>query len=70
MNAIGAVRTDATEKPEATLLSNYAAFSKALSSHLRSPVQPSIAIVTRGGAVSVIQDLQLEAHGKLCGAGL
>jgi len=62
---IGAVRTDATEKPEATLLSNYAAFSKALSSHLRSPVQPSIAIVTSQAAqFSVIQDLQLEAQRK------
>jgi len=47
---IGAVRTDATEKPEATLLSNFAAFSKALSPHLRNPQQPSIAIVTSQAA--------------------
>jgi hypothetical protein len=62
---IGAVRTDATEKPEATLLGNYAAFSRALSPHLRNPQQPSIAIVTSQAAqFSVIQDLQLEAQRK------
>jgi hypothetical protein len=60
---IGAVRTDATEKPEATLLSNFATFSKALSPHLRNPQQPSIAIVTSQAAqFSVLQDLQLEAQ--------
>jgi hypothetical protein len=62
---IGAVRTDATEKPEAALLSGYATFSKALSPHLRNPQQPSIAIVTSQAAqFSVIQDLQLEAQRK------
>ena len=62
---IGAVRTDATEKPEATLLGNYATFAKALSPHLRHPQQPSIAIVTSQAAqFSVIQDLQLEAQRK------
>ena len=62
---IGAVRTDATEKPEATLLSTFATFSKALSPHLRNPQQPSIAIVTSQAAqFSVIQDLQLEAQRK------
>jgi hypothetical protein len=62
---IGAVRTDATEKPEATLLSSYATFSKALSPHLRNPQPPSIAIVTSQAAqFSVIQELQLEAQRK------
>ncbi|MGA7930170.1 MAG: hypothetical protein WCA20_29775, partial [Candidatus Sulfotelmatobacter sp.] len=62
---IGAIRTDATEKPEATLLRNYAAFSKALSPHLRNPQQPSIAIVTSQAAqFSVMADLQLEAQRK------
>jgi hypothetical protein len=62
---IGAIRTDATEKPEATLLRNYAAFSKALSPHLRHPQQPSIAIVTSQAAqFSVRADLQLEAQRK------
>ncbi len=62
---IGAVLPDATEKPEATLLRNYASFSKALSPHLRNPEQPAIAIVTSQAAqFSVIGDLQLEAQRK------
>jgi hypothetical protein len=62
---IGAVRTDATEKPEATLLRAYAAFSKALGPHLRNPQQPSIAIVTSQAAqFSVMADFQLEAQRK------
>ena len=62
---IGAIRTDATEKPEATLLHDFAVFSKALSPHLRNPQQASIAIVTSQAAqFSVIQELQLEAQRK------
>jgi hypothetical protein len=62
---IGAVRTDATEKPEATLLRDYAAFSKALGPHLRNPQQASIAIVTSQAAqFSVMADFQLEAQRK------
>ena len=62
---IGAVLPDATEKPEARLLRNYATFSKALSPHLRNPEQPAIAIVTSQAAqFSVIGDLQLEAQRK------
>ncbi len=62
---IGAVRPDATEKPDATVLRDYAAFSKALSGHLRNPQQPFIAIVTSQAAqFSVIADLQLEAQRK------
>src|SRR5438445_6291275 len=41
---IGAVRPDGTEKPEATLLRDYARFAKSLSPHLRHPQQPAIAI--------------------------
>ena len=41
---IGAVRTDATEKPEATVMESYAAFAVSLQSHLRNPQQPPIAI--------------------------
>ncbi len=62
---IGAVLPDETEKPEATLLRRYAAFSKALSPHLRKPQLPSVAIVTSQAAqFSVIQQLQLEAQQK------
>ncbi len=62
---IGAVRTDGTEKPEATVMEAYAAFAKSLSGHLRTPQQPSIAVVTSQAAqFSVIGDLQLEAQRK------
>jgi hypothetical protein len=62
---IGAVFPDATEKPEATVLRAYAAFSKALSPHLRDPQLPEVAIVTSQAAqFSAIQGLQLEAQQK------
>jgi hypothetical protein len=62
---IGAVFPDETEKPEATLLRAYAAFSKSFSPHLRNPQQPSVAIVTSQAAqFSVIAGLQLEAQQK------
>ena len=62
---IGAVRTDATEKPEATLLRDYASFSKSFSEHLHNPQQPPVALVTSQAAqFSVIADLQLEAQRK------
>jgi hypothetical protein len=60
---IGAVRTDATEKPEADVLRSFAAFAHSVGEHLRSPEQPSIAIVTSQAAqFSVHADLQLEAQ--------
>ena len=37
---IGAVRTDYTEKPEATLLRAFAQFAPSLQEHLRDPQQP------------------------------
>ncbi len=62
---IGAVLPDATEKPEATVLRAYAAFSKSLSPHLHNPQLPSVAIVTSQAAqFSVIGGLQLEAQQK------
>ena len=62
---IGAVRTDATEKPEATVMESYATFAVSLQSHLRNPQQPPIAIVTSQAAqFSVLGDLQLEAQRK------
>jgi hypothetical protein len=60
---IGAVRPDATEKPEATLLRDYAAFAKALSPHLQNPELPSIAIVTsQAMQYSSMSDVQLTAQ--------
>ena len=62
---IGAVLPDGTEKPEATILRQYATFSKALSPHLRNPEQPAIAIITSQAAqFSVMGELQLEAQRK------
>ena len=62
---IGAVLPDATEKPEATVLRAYAAFSKALGPHLRNPQLPEVAIVTSQAAqFSAIQQFQLEAQQK------
>jgi hypothetical protein len=60
---IGAVRPDATEKPEATVLRDYATFAGALSPHLQNPELPSIAIVTSQAVqYSAMSDVQLTAQ--------
>ena len=60
---IGAVRTDYTEKPEASLLRAYAQFAPSLHEHLRDPQLPSIAIVTSQAAqYSALADFQLAAQ--------
>ena len=60
---IGAVRTDYTEKPEATLLRAFGRFVPSLHEHLRDPQLPPIAIITSQAAqFSVIADFQLEAQ--------
>ncbi|MBZ5687284.1 MAG: hypothetical protein LAP86_19860 [Acidobacteriia bacterium] len=60
---IGAVRTDYTEKPEATLLREFARFASSLQEHLRDPQLPPVAIVTSQAAqYSVLADFQLEAQ--------
>ena len=60
---IGAVRTDYTEKPEASVMRAFAQFAPALHGHLRDPQQPAIAIVTSQAAqFSVLADFQLEAQ--------
>jgi len=62
---IGAVRADSTEKPEATVMRDFATFAKSLHSHLQSPRQPSVAVVTSQAAqFSILSDLQLEAQQK------
>ncbi len=62
---IGAVRTDGTEKEEATVLRDFATFAKSLHPHLVNPQPPQIAIVTSQAAqFSVINDMQLEAQRK------
>jgi hypothetical protein len=60
---IGAVRTDYTEKPEATLLRDFAKFAPSLREHLREPELPAVAIVTSQAAqFSVMGEFQLEAQ--------
>jgi hypothetical protein len=60
---IGAVRTDYTEKPEATLLRAFAKFAPSLSERLGGLQSPQVAIITSQAAqFSVIGDLQLEAQ--------
>lgn len=60
---IGALRADATEKPEAGVLRDFAAFARQIAPSLRNPQVPAVAIVTSQAAqFSVIQDLQIEAQ--------
>jgi hypothetical protein len=60
---IGAVRTDYTEKPEASLMRGFARFAPSLQEHLRDPQPPLIAIITSQAAqYSAIADFQLEAQ--------
>jgi len=60
---IGAVRTDYTEKPEATVMRGFAQFASALQTHLRDPQQPSIVVITSQAAqYSAIADFQLEGQ--------
>jgi hypothetical protein len=62
---IGALRADGTEKPEATVMRDFATFAKSLHSHLQNPRQSPVAIVTSQAAqFSILADLQLEAQQK------
>lgn len=60
---IGALRADGTEKPEAEVLRNFAAFARQIAPSLRAPQPAAVAVVTSQAAqFSVIQDLQIEAQ--------
>ena len=60
---IGAVRPDGTEKPEATVLRDFASLSKQISEHLKNPEQPQIAVVTSQAAqYSAVGYQQLDAQ--------
>ena len=60
---IGAVRTDFTEKPEASLLRAFGQLVPSLHEHLRDPQLPGVAIITSQAAqYSVMGDFQLEAQ--------
>jgi hypothetical protein len=60
---IGAIRTDYTEKPEASVMRAYAQFAPSLQPYLRNPKLPAIAIITSQAAqYSVLNNFQLEAQ--------
>jgi hypothetical protein len=60
---IGGLHADATEKPEATVLRNFAKFAAAASPYLKNPKQPDVAVVTSQAAqFSVLGSLQLEGQ--------
>ena len=60
---IGAVRTDGTEKEEATVLRAFAQFAKSASPYLVNPKTPDVAIITSQAAqFSVLQEFQIAAQ--------
>lgn len=62
---IGAVRADGTEKPEATVMRNFAKFAAVLKDHLRNPEPAQVAIIASQAAqYSALADLQIEAQRK------
>jgi Beta-galactosidase len=62
---IGALRADGTEKPEATVMRNFAKFAEQLSPHLRNPQPAQVAVIASQAAqYSAIGDLQIEAQRK------
>jgi len=62
---IGALRADGTEKPEATVMRNFAKFAAQLSPHLQNPQPSQVAVIASLAAqYSAIADLQIEAQRK------
>src|SRR5947199_4614491 len=62
---IGALRADLTEKPEATVMRNFAKFAAQLSPHLRNPQPAQVAVIASQAAqYSALADLQIEAQRK------
>jgi hypothetical protein len=60
---IGALRSDGTEKPEATVLRDMARFAAAASPYLVNPKRPDIAVVSSQAAQFSVQgQLQIEAQ--------
>jgi hypothetical protein len=63
--SIGALRADGTEKPEATVMRNFAKFAAELGPHLRNPEPAQVAIIASQAAqYSAIADFQIEAQRK------
>jgi hypothetical protein len=61
--AIGAIRVDGTEKPEAAVGRAFAAFARQLGPHLREPQRPAVVVVASQAAqLSVERELQVQAQ--------
>ena len=62
---IGAVRTDGTEKPEATIMRGFGTFARSVQEYLQNPQIPAVAIITsQASQFSAVADLQIEAQRK------
>ncbi len=62
---IGAIRADGTEKPEATVMRNFAKFADMLKLHLLKPQPAQVAIIASQTAqYSALADMQIEAQRK------
>jgi hypothetical protein len=62
---IGALRADLTEKPEATVMRNFAKFAAVLKDHLHNPQPAQVAIIASQSAqYSALADAQIEAQRK------
>jgi hypothetical protein len=62
---IGALRADGTEKPEATIMRDFAKFAAQLSPHLHNPQPAQVAVIASQAAqYSAIGDFQIEAQRK------
>src|SRR5579864_9186554 len=62
---IGALRADGTEKPEATVMRNFAKFAVELSPHLRNPQPAQVAVIASQAAqYSALAEAQIEAQRK------
>jgi hypothetical protein len=62
---IGALRTDGTEKPEATVMRDFAKFAAVLSPHLRNPQPAQVAVIASQAAqYSALAEAQIEAQRK------
>jgi hypothetical protein len=62
---IGALRADLTEKPEATVMRNFAKFAAVLKDHLHNPQPAQVAIIaSQTEQYSALADAQIEAQRK------
>jgi len=62
---IGALRADGTEKPEATVMRNFAKFAAQIKDHLRNPQPAQVAVIASQAAqYSALAEAQIEAQRK------